>query len=53
MVEHKAHATAVPSQEAVAAAERDDKFVETAVQHVGQDRALDMALEAFDQIETR
>ncbi len=37
----------------VLAAERSNKFVEIVEQHVGQDRALNVAPKAFDQVEAR
>jgi hypothetical protein len=53
LVEHEAHAAAVPGQISGTAAEGGDEVVEACEEHVCQNRALDVAPQAFDQVEAR
>ena len=53
MVEHKSHSFASAGDSADAHAKGSDQVVEGLIQDVGQDRPLEMAPQAFDQIEAR
>jgi hypothetical protein len=53
MIEHKGHATSISSQEADTMAECGDQFIKGAIEDIRENRAFDVAPEAFDEVEAR
>ncbi len=53
VAEHEIHCVAVGGQAADAVTERSHQIVEVVVQHVGQDRAFQVAPQSLDQVQAR